>query len=113
MRDFSDDVHSQVEALGLNRVHLVGWSVGGSVVMQYAIDHADQVASLVLVAPMSPYGFGGTKGIEGTPCYDDFAGSGGGTVNPEFVKRIIAQDRSEELYQKGTEAINVYLPIGL
>ncbi|HRW07803.1 MAG TPA: alpha/beta hydrolase, partial [Caldilineaceae bacterium] len=46
--------------------------------------------------PGSPYGFGGTKGLDGTPCYADFAGSGGGTVNQGFVERMAAGDRSED-----------------
>jgi len=70
--------------------------VGGGAALQYAIDHADRVASITLVAPMSPFGFGGTKDEKGTPCWPDFAGSGGGTANPEFVKRIGAGDASEE-----------------
>jgi pimeloyl-ACP methyl ester carboxylesterase len=74
-------------------VHLVGWSVGGGVVLQFAVDHPRQVASLVLEAPMSPYGFGGTKDLQGTPCHADFAGSGGGTANPEFVRLLAAGDR--------------------
>ena len=100
LRDFSDDLHSLVETLGLSaggrKLHLVGWSVGGGVIMQYAIDHPEEVASLVLVDPLSPYGFGGTKNEIGTPCWPDYAGSGGGTANPEFVKRLAAGDRSEE-----------------
>lgn len=100
LRDFADDLHRLVETLGLTaagqRIHLVGWSVGGGIAMQYAIDHPDQVASLVLVDPLSPYGFGGTKDTVGTPCWPDYAGSGGGTANPEFVKRLAAGDRSEE-----------------
>ncbi len=100
LRDFADDLHSLVETLGLTaegrKIHLVGWSVGGGIAMQYAIDHPDQVASLVLVDPLSPYGFGGTKDTAGTPCWPDYAGSGGGTANPEFVKRLAEGDRSEE-----------------
>ena len=94
LRDFSDDLRGLVEALGLGRVHLVGWSLGGNVVMQYAIDHPGEVASVVLVAPGSPYGFGGTKDTIGTPAWPDFAGSGGGTTNPEFVQRLAEGDRS-------------------
>jgi pimeloyl-ACP methyl ester carboxylesterase len=41
----------------------------------------------------SPFGYGGTKDIEGTPCYPDFAGSGGGLANPEFIKRLAEGDR--------------------
>ncbi len=93
--DFSDDLRSLVEALGLDEVHLVGWSAGGSVAMRYAMDHPSGVASLVLVDPMSPHGFGGTKDVGGTPCWPDFAGSGGGTANPEFVGRLEARDRTE------------------
>ena len=53
VRDFSDDLHALITSLGFDSVHLVGWSVGGGVVMQYAIDHADRVESLTLVAPMN------------------------------------------------------------
>jgi pimeloyl-ACP methyl ester carboxylesterase len=42
---------------------------------------------------MSPYGFGGTRGVDGAPCWPDFAGSGGGTANPEMVRRIADGDR--------------------
>ncbi len=95
--DFSDDLHALVGSLGLDGrpVHVVGWSAGGTVAMRYATDHPQAVASLVLVNPMSPYGFGGTKDEAGTPCWPDFAGSGGGTANPEFVSRLAARDRGE------------------
>lgn len=100
LRDFSDDVRSLMETLNLaaagQRVHLVGWSAGAGVAMQYTIDYPGAVASLVLIAPMSPYGFGGTKDEVGTPCWPDYAGSGGGTASPEFVRRLAAGDRSEE-----------------
>jgi len=99
VRDFSDDLAALLKSpeLGITgKVHVVGWSVGGGVAMQLAIDHPDLVGKLVLEAPMSPYGFGGTKGNEGAPCFADFAGSGGGTANPEFVKRLREKDASEE-----------------
>jgi len=92
LRDFADDVHALVDALGLDRVHLVGWSMGGGVAMQYLIDHADRVLGLTLVNPVSPYGFGGTAGEDGRLVHPDGAGSGAGTVNPEFVKRIADGD---------------------
>ncbi|MFZ0544916.1 MAG: alpha/beta hydrolase, partial [Candidatus Promineifilaceae bacterium] len=64
--------------------------------MQFAIDYPHLVRSLTFVSPVSPYGFGGTKDVAGTPNYADFAGSGGGVVNPEFVRRIKEGDRSAE-----------------
>jgi pimeloyl-ACP methyl ester carboxylesterase len=98
LRDFSEDLEALVGALGLEerRVHLVGWSVGGTIAMQYAIDRPEGVASLAMIDPMSPYGFGGTRDVAGTPCWPDYAGSGGGTANPEYVKRLARGDRSEE-----------------
>lgn len=98
LRDFSDDLYALLTETGLGsgKVHLVGWSAGAGVAMQYAIDHPGRVASLTLVAAMSPYGFGGTKDVKGTPCWPDFAGSGGGTAAAEFVKRITERDASED-----------------
>jgi pimeloyl-ACP methyl ester carboxylesterase len=89
MRDLSDDLHELTKALGYAKdreVHLIGWSLGGGVVMQYAIDYPEEVASLTLSCPIPPYGMGGTKDITGTPCWPDYAGSGGGLVNLEFVR---------------------------
>lgn len=99
LRDWSDDLHALVEALGWagnRRLHVAGWSNGGGVVQQYAIDHPDQLASVTLVAPLSPYGFGGSKDVDGTPCWDDWAGTGGGTAAPDFVRRMAAGDTSED-----------------
>ncbi len=89
VKDFSDDVFATVSALGLTEVHLVGWSMGGGVVLQYALEHP--VASITLESPVSPYGFGGTR-LDGSRLTDDDAGTGGGGANPEFVASIAAQD---------------------
>jgi len=88
VRDFSDDVAAAIDALGLGAVHLVGWSMGGGVALQYALDHP--VLSLTLQAPVSPYGFGGTR-LDGSRLTDDDAGTGGGGANPAFVATIEAQ----------------------
>ncbi len=96
MRDFADDLHALVEALKLSRFHLVGWSMGCGVGMQYIIDHPAEVRSFTMISPMSPYGFGGTRDASGTPCWPDFAGSGGGAVNPDFVQRLKDGDRSAD-----------------
>jgi len=54
------------------------------------------VLSLTLICPVSPYGFGGTKTANGIPCYEDYAGSGGGTVNLDFIQRIKEHDTTEK-----------------
>ncbi len=113
VRDFSDDVAALLEhpdlRLAGKKVHLVGWSAGAGVVMQLAMDHPERVASLVLIAPMSPAGFGGTRGdATVAPCWADHAGSGGGTANPEFVRRIAARDLSEEHDTSPRNVMNRY-----
>jgi pimeloyl-ACP methyl ester carboxylesterase len=97
LRDWSDDLAALVRALGWSgagRVHAAGWSLGGGVLQQYAIDHPGDLASLALLAPLSPFGFGGTKDAAGTLAHDDGAGSGAGSVNPDFVRRIGEADTS-------------------
>ena len=98
LRDYADDLAATIAALGLDHVHLVGWSMGAGVALQYLADRpgAHQVASLTLVDPVSPFGFGGTRGPEGTLCDPSGAGCGGGTGNPEFVARLAAGDRGGE-----------------
>lgn len=93
VRDFSDDLFATMEALEVPTAHLVGWSMGGGVVMQYALDHP--VLSLTLQAPVSPFGFGGTR-RDGSRLTDDDAGTGGGGANPDFVERLTAGDAGDE-----------------
>ncbi|SDM17927.1 alpha/beta fold hydrolase [Microbacterium azadirachtae] len=96
LRDFADDVRAVLDVLGLDAVHLVGWSMGGGVVLQVALDAPERVLSLTLEAPVSPYGFGGTHGADGIRNDADGAGTGGGGANPDFVARLEAGDTTEE-----------------
>lgn len=96
MHDFSDDLNALVDTLELGTFHLIGHSMGGSVALQYTIGHPGRVQSLALAAPGSPYGFAGTKDEQGTPCWPDYAGSGGGIVNQDFVQQIAENDRSND-----------------
>jgi pimeloyl-ACP methyl ester carboxylesterase len=96
LRDFADDVRAVLDALDLDQVHLVGWSMGGGVVMQVALDAPARVLSLTLESPVSPYGFGGTHGPDGQRNDEDGAGTGGGGANPDFVARLEAGDTSAD-----------------
>ena len=51
-----DDLHALLIQLGLERVHLVGCSLGGEIVLDYALEHPDRVLSLTLVSAV-PGGF--------------------------------------------------------
>jgi pimeloyl-ACP methyl ester carboxylesterase len=96
LRDYADDVEGVLDTLGTGAVHLVGWSMGGGIVLQLLLDHPERVASVTLVAPVSPYGFGGTAGPDGRVLTDDSAGTGAGGANPDFVARLAAGDRADE-----------------
>jgi pimeloyl-ACP methyl ester carboxylesterase len=93
LRDFSDDVAATLDALDLGPVHLVGWSMGGGVALQLAIDRP--VLSITLESPVSPFGFGGTA-ADGSRLTEDDAGCGGGGANPDFVARLESGDRTAD-----------------
>lgn len=94
VRDFSDDVASVLDELGLGAVDVVGWSMGAGVAMQLALDRA--VRTLTLQAPVSPFGFGGTRGTDGERLTHDDAGCGGGGANADFVSRLEAGDTTTD-----------------
>ncbi len=98
LADMADDVHGLLEVLGLTGTGTLvaaGWSMGGGVLQQYVLDHPGDLGAVVLVAPVSPYGFGGTVDADGIAAYADHAGSGGGTASPVFVQRMKDGDRSD------------------
>lgn len=94
--DWADDAVALLDTLGIAQAHIVGNSLGGSVVWRMLMEYPERFLTATFIDPGSPYGFGGTRDVDGTPCYDDFAGSGGGLTNPELIKRILAGDRTTE-----------------
>ncbi|MEN8114107.1 MAG: alpha/beta hydrolase [Actinomycetota bacterium] len=96
MGEFVDDAIALLDHLGYDKAHLVGNSLGGIIAWWMMADHPDRFISITLAGPGSPYGFGGTKDAHGTPTTDDFAGSGGGLVNADFVQRLMDGDDSTD-----------------
>ncbi|GIE78541.1 alpha/beta hydrolase [Actinoplanes philippinensis] len=100
LRDFADDVAALLDDRVLfprgGPVVVAAHAMGCGVVMRMIADHPGRFTSVLLAAPMSPYGFGGTRDLDGTPTSADFAGTGGGTVHPDFVARLDAGDRTAE-----------------
>lgn len=94
--DQTDDVIGLMDHLNIKEAHVAGHSMGGGIVYMMLTDHPERVNTATLVNPVSPYGFGGTKGRTGEPVFEDFAGTGAGVANPEFARRIKEGDRSEE-----------------
>lgn len=89
LADLADDALALLDILGYHKGHFIGNSLGGSVVWWVLKSAPARVITATLVAPGSPYGFGGTRDTEGTPCCDDYAGSGAGlSSNPEVVRLV-------------------------
>ncbi len=96
MGDLADDAAALLAHLGIERAHIVGNSLGGMVVWRLMSDHPEIFLSATLADPGSPYGFGATRDLDGTPTNEDFAGSGGGLANPELIRRLKANDMTTE-----------------
>jgi pimeloyl-ACP methyl ester carboxylesterase len=56
LRQLGDDLVALLDALELERAHIAGFSLGGTIAMRVAIDHPDRVDKLVLVATSSRVG---------------------------------------------------------
>jgi len=94
MSDLADDALALLNLLSIERSHLVGNSMGGSVVWRLLMAAPERFLGVTLINPGSPYGFGGTKDTRGSPCFEDFAGSGGGFTHPDLMRLIEAGDTS-------------------
>lgn len=101
LRDFADDLAALLDDPRLfggagARPVVVGHSMGAGVAMQLAVDHPERPSALLLEAPLSPYGFGGTRDLDGALSDPECAGTGGGTANSDFVRRLAAGDRGAD-----------------
>ena len=56
LRQLGDDLAALMDALDLERAHVAGFSLGGTIAMRLAIDHPERVRSLALVATSSRVG---------------------------------------------------------
>ncbi|KZL18265.1 putative carboxylesterase nap [Pseudovibrio axinellae] len=90
-KDFSDDLAALMDELGIDAAHLIGHSLGGGVLWQFLADYPHKVLSLTQVSPASPYGFGCSM-ADGTPCYEDGAGSGASAINTKFANVLKEKD---------------------
>jgi len=92
MRDFVEDAVALMDQLGYERFHLAGNSLGGLVAWWFMADAAERLLSVTLPGAGSPFGFGGTRDARGTPTHDDYAGSGGGLLNPVLIQGLLDGD---------------------
>ena len=72
---FAEVLGGFLDAVGVDRAHLVGHSMGGAVALAYALERPERVASLTLVA-----------------------GAGlGEEINPDYIDGFVAAERRREL----------------
>ncbi|WP_438503643.1 intracellular short-chain-length polyhydroxyalkanoate depolymerase [Ectobacillus ponti] len=57
LKEFSEDVKQFADALGLQRFSIAGWSTGGGIGMQFAIDYPERVEKLVLIESVGIQGY--------------------------------------------------------
>jgi pimeloyl-ACP methyl ester carboxylesterase len=50
VQDLAEDVESLIEALGLERPAILGWSMGGYIALAHALAHPDRASKLVLLS---------------------------------------------------------------
>jgi len=111
LRGYSDDLIELIGKFDYSAYYLIGHSMGGGIVLQMLLDKPEKFGGIMLVDPVSPYGFGGTKDEYGTPCYDDYAGSGAGLVaryNPDFVKMLKMKHRGTDHPSAPANALKAY-----
>lgn len=75
-QELADTMRAVLDRLGVERVNLVGHSLGGAVALRMALDSRDLVNRLILLAP---------------------AGLPGSTVNSEFARSVADAQNSREL----------------
>jgi pimeloyl-ACP methyl ester carboxylesterase len=96
MGDLADDALALLDHLGYEKAHIVGNSLGGMVVWRLLMKASDRFLTATLTDPGSPFGFGATRDVKGTPTNPDFAGSGGGLTNPELIRLMKEGEMSAE-----------------
>lgn len=76
MAGMSEAISGAIDTLRLGKVDVLGWSMGGMVAQQLALDHPDQVGSLVLMATTPP----GNEAVPASPAVE--AVLSGGSPSP-------------------------------
>lgn len=56
IESLTGDCLAVMDAIGIKKAHIVGWSLGAGPAMQLAFDHPGRCLSLTLVSPLPPFG---------------------------------------------------------
>ena len=94
--DWANDINALSEVLGFEKFSLAGWSLGGGVVMKYTIEYGKKLDNLILINPVSPFGFGGTYDKDGKMFDERGLGCAGGFVNADFLNSLKSKNRGDD-----------------
>ena len=83
LKDFSEDIYLFMNALDIPKANIAGWSTGGGIAMQLAIDHPEYVKKLILIESV---------GIKGYPIYKKNDQGQPIVEEPLLTKAEIAKD---------------------
>lgn len=101
IQGFADDVLVLVDGLGLDRIHLVGASMGGMIVQAFALAHPERLRSLVLACTL----FGGPQAVAADPSVTAKLLEAAGD-NADASLSVVAHPETTE---RRPEAIRFYL----
>src|SRR5262245_47245511 len=103
---FAGDVLALLDGLGLERVHLVGASMGGMIVQQFAVRWPDRLLSLTVCCSS----FGGPHAVRATPevLQKLIQGSVAG-ASPEAVRAVLEVAFHPASFTKRRDAVDFYV----
>lgn len=78
LRDFAEDIKLWIKALDLKKFHILGWSTGGGVVLELAVDMPNHVEKVLLLDSV------GIKGYQIFPKEEK--------GHPYFINRLITKE---------------------
>jgi len=127
---FAKDLFNATEALGLEGYTLVGHSMGGATVAQYALEHQDRIKGLVLMNPAplngrslkdgweeelreslkSPEPPAGDMGFNASHVTEDFKGAVIADISRNPVERFIGSRRSMAGLRLRGRLNEIYVP---
>jgi len=57
LSDLAEDIYFFMEAKGIKKAHLIGWSLGGSVALEFAASHPEATDKVVLINASTHHGY--------------------------------------------------------
>lgn len=103
---FAADLLALIDGLGLERVHLVGQSMGGTIAQNFALAHPDRLRSLV-IASCGPVG---AREVAATDVWDDLEETAGG-ADADDDRRLMGLAFHPSMFERRRAAVDFFLEV--